>query len=1765
LVSQTSGTLTAVSDAIAYFTSGNGGYGAYTLSAGSLQSTFGGIRVGYNGASSLGNVTQTGGTITIGRYYAIGAGGTGVVTLTGGTTTVNSFSGQTIGDTLIGDGANTNATLNIGTESPGAGTFTTAGVTLVDGGNTAAYSSALNLNAGGTLNLTAFGISQMNTGSGTVNLNGGVIGSSVNNLTLLNNTPSSVNVYNGGAVFNVSGSAIADTVSANMLVTTGSGLLPAGGSSSSSAVGFFNVSSGGAGYIASPIVTVSGGGGTGATAIANVSNGVITGVTLTNPGQGYTPGSTVTFSFNGGGATTAAPAFTYTIAASGDPNLVTNGTGGLTKIGTGTLLLTGQSTYTGTTAINAGELNVGSAENAGSSGPLGNGGVISFNGGSLQYSAANQHDYSGRFSTAANQAYSIDTNNQSVTFNTPLVSTGGSLAKLGLGTLTLNAGSTYTGATNVNAGTLLLSSASSLGNTAVTVANGATLSTNPGSAGISIGTGTASVTVNSGGTLYMMQGTSGVQGNLNIVGTSGNYALTLGTLATAANLNFDLGSSGPDVIAVTGNVNVVTSGSITINPLANATVTPGTYPLITAGSFNNPTFSLTSSSIQVGSTAYAFSLSNTGTVEQLSVQQVVGTLAVAYWTGNGSNLWGATNGSGALNFSQDSAGQNPTPTPPDATTNVIFSASSATSSSNLNTMLSGNQTINSLTFNGQPGGATISISGYALTIDGFAINNNTNGNGINIASGSGPVVINSNVVLGGGQTWTDSSSSPFVVNGSLSGASSLALTGSGAVTFNGSIGGLSTLTLQSGTGPVVINGSVNGPTGIIVQSGAGSLTLAGSNTFTGGVTIAGGTLNLNNPGALGAGPLAISGALLLDNTSGSPVTISSSNVQTWNGNITFNGTNDLNIGTGPITLGAAQVLTVTNGNFSTGGTITDNNAGYTLTTAGAGNLNLNGAINGKISLAVTGSGKVNFGGSNSYTGSTVISNGTLTYSGSASSSGNGTLDVGNSSGVAILNIATAGTLNFNSSFTIGEAGQAAVTQSSGTVNALGTVLNYLAVGNGGYGSYVLSGSSSALNVGTGSGGSSGLRIGGGNSASLGVFSQTGGTLVATRYFSIGTNGLGVATFTGGTTTVQGYRTLVGDSGAAIGVINLGTEMGGTELFTTPGLQLAQSSGGGTLDLNSGTLAFSGSGIYRSTGSGVVNLNGGIIQANATSTLIDGSFNNSQNTVNVYNGGANFNISPGVTSTIVSSLLGASGNGIYKNAAFVATPNGGTPTGYIGAPIVTVSGGSGSGAQAIANIDTNPADATYGQITGFTMTNPGYNYQPGDTLNLSLQGGSSTNSTASYTYTLAGSDLVANSTGGLNETGGGTLVLNGSNTYQGATNVAGGTLTLNTTASILSTAVTISNGATLNALSGSIMPTNTDLVDNGTVNFKNATQSLDTLNGSGFATLNGTTVVVTNGGTFSGTISDFATSPGSVNVAGGTLTLSGTNSYSGVTTVAAGAILNVTGTGTIASALTTTGTVNFGASNISGSALARTMKTLTINQGGIVNIAPASPQTTRTVLTVTGLSIAGSTGNWLGSLDLADNDMVVKAGGAAGLARITNEINEGFNGGTWQGPGGIVSTTAAANPAHLTTLGVILNDNGFNTSTPLITSFDGTSVADGDVLVKYTYYGDANLDGVVDGSDYSRIDNGFLNHLTGWVNGDFNYDGVVDGSDYTLIDNAFNSQGASLASEIASPSAIATAELAAGAGSSSVPEPASLGLLGIGAVGLLGRRAGRRRN
>ncbi len=192
----------------------------------------------------------------------------------------------------------------------------------------------------------------------------------------------------------------------------------------------------------------------------------------------------------------------------------------------------------------------------------------------------------------------------------------------------------------------------------------------------------------------------------------------------------------------------------------------------------------------------------------------------------------------------------------------------------------------------------------------------------------------------------------------------------------------------------------------------------------------------------------------------------------------------------------------------------------------------------------------------------------------------------------------------------------------------------------------------------------------------------------------------------------------------------------------------------------------------------------------------------------------------------------------------------------------------------------------------------------------------------------------------------------------------------------------------------------------------------------------------------------------------------------------------------------------------------------INGGSTLAVATAAAAADRTLLVVGAINLTGG-----GTVDLGGNDLVVRNGSAYAASLVAT----GFANGTWAGPG-LASSAAAADPAHLRALGVLANRGPDGTS-PVYATFDGVSVAAADVLVKYTYYGDLNLDGVVNGADYLRIDAGYVTGLTGWANGDLNGDGVVDGSDYTLMDNAFDRQPAPAATPMAT-AAIATPTAAA---------------------------------
>ncbi|CAN5450200.1 hypothetical protein BH09PLA1_BH09PLA1_20860 [soil metagenome] len=154
-----------------------------------------------------------------------------------------------------------------------------------------------------------------------------------------------------------------------------------------------------------------------------------------------------------------------------------------------------------------------------------------------------------------------------------------------------------------------------------------------------------------------------------------------------------------------------------------------------------------------------------------------------------------------------------------------------------------------------------------------------------------------------------------------------------------------------------------------------------------------------------------------------------------------------------------------------------------------------------------------------------------------------------------------------------------------------------------------------------------------------------------------------------------------------------------------------------------------------------------------------------------------------------------------------------------------------------------------------------------------------------------------------------------------------------------------------------------------------------------------------------------------------------------------------------------------------------------------------------------LSIAGGASP-TATLDLNDNDLILVN---ATAASVQGQINTARAGGAWTGKG-ITSSAARNSTPKNKTLGVLTGAE----YTPLGGStFDGFNVAATDVLVKFTWYGDTDFNGVVNFDDYSRTDAGFNNNRTGWLNGDFDGNSIVNFDDYSLIDSAFNTQSGSL--------------------------------------------------
>jgi hypothetical protein len=167
-----------------------------------------------------------------------------------------------------------------------------------------------------------------------------------------------------------------------------------------------------------------------------------------------------------------------------------------------------------------------------------------------------------------------------------------------------------------------------------------------------------------------------------------------------------------------------------------------------------------------------------------------------------------------------------------------------------------------------------------------------------------------------------------------------------------------------------------------------------------------------------------------------------------------------------------------------------------------------------------------------------------------------------------------------------------------------------------------------------------------------------------------------------------------------------------------------------------------------------------------------------------------------------------------------------------------------------------------------------------------------------------------------------------------------------------------------------------------------------------------------------------------------------------------------------------------------------------------------------------------------TIDVGTGAIAVHSGS---LAQWSDMARAGQEGDVLFGGTGLTSAAAAADANGLLRYGVGVIPNSFG-GDQIYTSFGGVAVGAADVLVAFTYFGDADLNGVVDGDDYFLLNNGYLNGLSGWLNGDFDYNGVVDGTDYFLLNNGFLNQGSGLRN------------------GGTVPEPGTLAVLSLMGAG-----------
>jgi autotransporter-associated beta strand protein len=613
-------------EALSFATSGStiqfaAGLSGQTITLGSNVTVADGVILDVDSMGAPGTLTITGNTLNI-----------------SGALTINNGSGDalTIASTLAGSGTLTKT---------GAGTLT-----LSSTSNSSGFSGGITVSAG-TLSVFSdahLSSGTLTLNGGTLNLNNA---GNIDNAVVLGASNGTISVTNGGGTLsgNITGTGSLTKTGGQLLTLSGtngySGGTTVRGLAGLSVTNGSNLGTGavaleanltitGTGTVSNAIainadatitndnaVTLSGvlsgssvltkaGAGTLTLSGTNTHTGAVTvsagGLTLQgSPNSGIgdssavTVGSGATLTLNGGNETIGSLAgagnvvLSYRLTAGGDNTDTTfsgviSGIGnGIVKQGTGTLTLTGNNTYTGSTRVSAGTL------------------IVNRAGGALADATAVTVDSGATFTVSQTETIGSISSTGAVVLNAGTLTVGGggtsttvsgvisgsgNLAKVGNGTLILSGTNTYSGTTTVSAGTLAATNSASLGTAGggTTVASGGALSIQGGitlAENLTLsGTGSfgSGALINASGT-NTLSGTVALAANTSIVTSaetltlsgivSGGFGLTkdgTGTLVlSAANTYSGATTVSAGTLAGTGTV----GGALTI--ASGATLSPG--------------------------------------------------------------------------------------------------------------------------------------------------------------------------------------------------------------------------------------------------------------------------------------------------------------------------------------------------------------------------------------------------------------------------------------------------------------------------------------------------------------------------------------------------------------------------------------------------------------------------------------------------------------------------------------------------------------------------------------------------------------------------------------------------------------------------------------------------------------------------------------------------------------------------------------------------------------------------------------------------------------------------------------------------------------------------------------------------------------------------------------------------------------------------------------------------------------------------------------